>query len=150
MYPSLARSLLVKAFVPMIISCATIFAATVSGQITITDCSNWREGRQICVQATVSRDGSITSEVTTQSKNLALGCRGGAVAVGSDEAGNALWTAALKGKPSCSASDPFCPNFEKHNEVVQVNAKAAQSTSRIHLFYDFDEGDLHDRLREVG
>ena len=128
-----------------------VFAATrtVSGQIAINECSSWRDGRQMCVQASISQDGVITSEVTTQSKNLASGCTGGAVAVGSDEAGNALWTTELQGKASCSASDRFCPSFQKHSDMVQVNVKAAQHTTRIHLFYAFDEESLHERLREV-
>jgi len=58
------------------------------------------EGNQICVRANLYRDGTLVSEVTTESNSALHGCRG--AAVGSDEGGNARWTVKLLGKRACS------------------------------------------------
>jgi hypothetical protein len=116
-----------------------ILVAFASGQVlTVNDCSQWSDGNQICVRAKLYRDGTLAGEITTQSDNSLHGCRGGAMAVGSDEAGKALWTAKLQGKTACSLSDPSCASFQRQEVMAHVDVEAAKQTCRIHLFYNFD------------
>jgi hypothetical protein len=124
-------------FIATIVVCILVVFA--SGQVlSINDCSQWSDGNQICVRVNLYRDGTLASEVTTESDNYLHGCRGGAVAVGSDEAGKALWTAKLQGKTACSLGDMSCASFQRQEVVVHVDAEAARHTSDIHLFYNFD------------
>jgi hypothetical protein len=117
----------------------SILVAFVSGQVlSVNDCSQWSDENQICVRANLYRDGTFASEVTTESDSFLHGCRGGVVAVGSDDAGKALWTAKLQGKTACGLGDMSCASFQRHEVMAHVDAEAAKHTSRIHLFYNFD------------
>jgi len=124
-------------FIVAIIIC--ILVAFASGEVlSVNDCSQWNDGNQICVRANLYRDGTLVGEVTTESNSALHGCRGSAVAVGSDEAGNARWTAKLHGKTACSRGDFSCASFQRQEVVVHVDTMAAKHTCRIHLFYNFD------------
>jgi hypothetical protein len=124
--------------------------AFVSGQVlSVNDCSQWNDESQICVRANLYRDGTLASEITTESDSFLHGCRGGAVAVGSDNAGKALWTAKLQGKAACSLGDKTCASFQRHEMVAHVDTEAAKCTTRIHLFYNFDGNICEKRYDKV-
>jgi hypothetical protein len=124
-------------FTVTIIIC--ILVAFASGHVlTVNDCSQWSDGNQICVRAKLYRDGTLAGEITTQSDNALHGCRGGAMAVGSDETGKALWNVKLQGKTACSLSDTSCSSFQRQEVIAHVDAGGAKQTCRVHLFYNFD------------
>lgn len=76
--------------------------------IFIDDCSSWTGERQICIKATLFRDGTLASSITTQSKKILHGCRGGALLVGRDATEGVTWAVTLKRKTAGGLSDPFC------------------------------------------
>jgi len=116
-----------------------ILVAFMSGQVfSVNDCSQWSDENQICVRANLYCDSTLASEVTTESDSFLHGCRGGVVAVGSDDAGKALWTTKLQGKAACGLNDGSCVSFQRHEVMAHVDTEAAKHTSRIHLFYNFD------------
>jgi hypothetical protein len=66
--------------------------------VSIDEHSPWTDDRQIGIKATLFRDGTLASSVTTHSKNMLHGYRGDALVVGRDAAGDAVWTDTLEGK----------------------------------------------------
>lgn len=90
-------------------------------------------------RGTLFSDGRFDAEVHMKSNSVFHGCRGGAVAVGSDQAGKSIWTAKLPGRTAGGLSDPFCPSECKSLVTVHVDAEAAKKTAAIRIFYHFDE-----------
>ena len=127
-----------------------IFVASVAAHVlSVNDCSQWNDGSQICVRGNLYRDGTLACEITTESDSFLHGCRGGAMAVGSDDAGKALWTTKLQGKAACSLGDTSCASFQRHEVVAHVDTEAAKHTCRIHLFYNFDGNICSERSNKV-
>jgi len=126
-----------------------MFAWASAEVLNVNHCSGWMDDKQICVRGTLFSDGTFTTEVNTESDNFFHGCRGGAVAVGSDEGDRAVWTAALPGKTACGAGDPFCPSQRRAQVTVHVDAEAAKKTTGIHFFYHFDEISFRDKAAKL-
>jgi hypothetical protein len=134
----------------MLFTIICIFVASVAAHVlSVNDCSQWNDGSQICVRANLYRDGTLASEITTESDSFLHGCRGGAMVVGSDDAGKALWTTKLQGKAACSLGDTSCASFQRHEIVAHVDTEAAKHTSRIHLFYNFDGNICEERSNKA-
>ncbi|KAG8993907.1 hypothetical protein FRB94_013075 [Tulasnella sp. JGI-2019a] len=131
-----------------IITILAFLISIVSGQIRLEGCSGWNSGRQICVQGTLYLDGTVAAEVTTVSHSLLHGCKGGAIAVGVDAAGNALWSALLEGKTACGKGDIFCRNRATKAVVTRVDAELTPKTVRVDFYYEFNVNTLHGRQLE--
>jgi hypothetical protein len=105
--------------------------------ISIDDQSIWTDDRQIGVKATLFRDGTLASTVTTHSKNFLHGCRGDVLLIGRDDAGGTVWTITLEGKTAGGVGDPFWSSFQMHGMMNNVGAEEARRTRRMHVFYNF-------------
>jgi hypothetical protein len=110
----------------------------------------WANGRQMSVKATLFRNGTLVSEVTTHSKNLLYGCRGYVLIVGSDEAGRRIWHTELRGKTAGSVGDPFCSSLQKVAIITtNIDTQMACRTCRMDVYYTFDELPFPERFHHV-
>jgi len=121
-----------------------------AGALHINECSPWKDGREICIDAWLYQDGTIAAQITNKSTQYFWGCKGGVVLIGSDESGYALWQVRLDGRTAGGFFDPFCQSFQRLATTATVNGDAARKTTSVRVLYDFTELSLRRRYPEVG
>lgn len=126
-----------------------LLTAAHAAELAFNECTGWKDGRQICCSGVMYRDGTVSTEITTHSKHFLHGCRGGAIAIGSDSNGQATWIAKFEGKTAGSVSDVFTSSLQRTSSVVHVKATSAVATVKVNLTFGWDRGDLKKRFDQV-
>ena len=109
----------------------------------------WWDGRQISVDGTMFRDGTVAASVNTHSKHFLRACRGGALAIGNDASGRARWAVHLPGNTAGSEGDVFTSSTARRAHNVNVDAAAAAATTAVTVIFDYANDSLERRFKQA-